>query len=88
VKKLIAVTALASSVFLASTSAFANSCSQQGAACKAWANGQGAQAASYRSACAGEVGRCISRCKQGQKFFVGVSNGPGGGQQYPIDGCK
>jgi len=84
-KKLFAATALASSIFLASTSAFAVSCTQQGNECKAWANGQGAPAASYRSACAAEVGRCIARCKQGQKVFVGVSSSP---QQYPIDECK
>lgn len=84
-KKLIAATALASSVFLAPMSAFAVSCSQQGNECKAWANGQGAQSSSYRAACSAEVGRCIARCKQGQKVFIGVSSSP---QQYPINECK
>lgn len=85
VSKLLTATALASSIFLTSTSAFAVSCSQQGNECKAWANGQGAQAASYAKACSAEVGRCIARCKQGQKVFIGVSSSP---QQYAITECK
>lgn len=84
-KKLIAATAFASSIFLATTSAFAVSCTQQGGECRAWANGQGAQSATYKAACNAEVGRCIARCKQGQKVFIGVSSSP---QQYPITECK
>jgi hypothetical protein len=72
-------------ISLTSTSAFAVSCSQQGGECKAWANGQGAQAASYKAACSAEVGRCIARCKGGNKVFIGVSSSP---QQYPITECK
>ena len=70
------------------TSAFANSCTSQGQECKAWASGQGAQAASYASKCTREVSACINRCKSGTKVFVGVYSGPGGGQRYPIDECK
>lgn len=84
-KSLIAAAAVVSAVILSSTSAFAVSCTQQGGACRAWANGQGAQAGSYKAACNAEVGRCIARCKQGQKVFVGVSSSP---QQYPITECK
>ena len=83
-KKLIAATALASSVFLASTSAFAVSCTQQGAECRSWAAGQGAQAASFSAKCNAEVRSCIARCKAGNKVFIGVS----AGLQYPISECK
>ncbi len=84
-KNLIAAFVFSSALALASTSAFAVSCTQQGGECKAWANGQGAQAASYSKACQAEVGRCKARCKQGQKVFIGVSSSP---QQYPITDCK
>jgi hypothetical protein len=67
-----------------SSSAFAVSCSQQGNECKAWARGQ-PSSASYVAACSAEVGRCVARCKQGQKVFIGVSSSP---QQYPITECK
>jgi hypothetical protein len=72
----------------AASSSFANSCTTQGQECKSWAQGQGAQAGSYATACAREVSACISRCKGGNKVFVGVYKGAGGGQQYPISECK
>jgi hypothetical protein len=72
----------------ATSSASANSCTSQGQACKAWAGGQGAQAASYSAACAREVSACIKRCKGGSKVFIGVSNAAGGGQQYPVSECN
>lgn len=84
-KRLIAAATVASAVLLASTSAFAVSCSQQGAECRGWAAGQGAQAASYSKACSREVGSCIARCKGGNKVFIGVSSSP---QNYPISECK
>jgi len=61
--------------------AHAGSCTQQGAECAAWAVGQ---YASYKGACAKEVGSCKVRCKQGQKYFLGVLVG----NQYPIDACN
>lgn len=84
-KKLLMASTIATSVLFASTSAYAVSCSQQGNECKGWATGQGGQSATYVAACKAEVGRCIARCKQGQKVFIGVSSSP---QQYPITECK
>jgi hypothetical protein len=83
-KKLIAATALALATFLATTSAFAVSCTQQGGECRAWAGGQGAQSAMFVSRCNAEVKSCIARCKGGNKVFIGVSVG----LQYPITECK
>jgi hypothetical protein len=83
-KKLIAATALASSAFLATTSAYAVSCTQQGGECRAWANNQGGQSATYVAKCNAEVPRCIARCKGGNKVFIGVSQG----LHYPITDCK
>lgn len=83
-KKFIAAAAIASAFALSATSAFAVSCTQQGGACRAWAQGQ-PSSASYVAACNAEVGRCIARCKAGNKVFVGVSSQP---QQYPITDCK
>lgn len=59
----------------------AKSCTEQGKECAAWAVGPNA---SFKAACAREVGACKARCKKGQKFFVGVSVG----MQYPIDTCN
>lgn len=84
-KQLVAAAALGLTVIVTATSAHAVSCTQQGNECKAWAKGQGAQAASYSAACTAEVGRCKARCAQGQKVFIGVSSAP---QQYPITECK
>jgi hypothetical protein len=70
------------------SSSFANSCSTQGEECKAWAGGQGVQAAKYSAACAREVSACFIRCKRGKRFFVGVFKGTGGGQQYPVTECN
>ena len=70
---------------IATTPAFAVSCTQQGGVCAAWAVGPNA---SYKAACAKEIGACKARCKQGQKYFLGVYSGAGGGQQYPIDTCN
>lgn len=73
----------------ASTSnSFAVSCTQQGGTCKTWASGQGADAAKYAAKCSSEVKACIARCKAGNKVFIGVYSGAGGGQNYPIDECK
>jgi hypothetical protein len=72
----------------AASSSFANSCTTQGQECKSWARGQGAEAAGYASACTREVSACISRCKGGNKVFIGVSKAAGGGQQYPVSDCK
>ena len=70
---------------IATTPALAVSCTQQGGTCAAWAVGQ---YASYKGACSKEIGACKARCKQGQKFFLGVYSGAGGGQHYPIDTCN
>ena len=70
------------------STSFAVSCTQQGGTCKAWASGQGAEAAKYAAKCSSEVKACIVRCKAGNKVFVGVYSGAGGGQNYPIDECK
>jgi hypothetical protein len=72
----------------AASTAFANSCTTQGQECKAWAQGQGAQASSYAGACAREVSACINRCTGGNKVFIGVFKGAGGGQQYAVSECK
>ncbi|WP_024577297.1 MULTISPECIES: hypothetical protein [unclassified Afipia] len=87
-KKLFTAAALGASIFLASSSAFAVSCTQQGESCKVWASGQGAQAATYAAKCTREVSACTSRCKKGTKVFIGVYGGSGGGQHYPIDECR
>ena len=63
------------------TIAHARSCTEQGKECAAWASGPNA---SFKAACAREVGACKARCKKGQKFFLGVS----AGLQYPIDTCN
>ena len=64
-----------------STFAQAKSCTEQGRECTAWAVGQ---YTSYKGACLKEVGTCKARCKQGQKYFIGVLVG----NQYPIDTCN
>jgi hypothetical protein len=87
-KRPLAAAALAASVFLVSSSAFAVSCTQQAAKCRGWAAGQGPQAASYAAKCNAEISRCVARCKTGNKVFIGVYEGAGGGQSYPIDECK
>ena len=79
---------LALAVFLAISSAHAVSCTQQAGVCRNWAAGQGAQSASYAAKCNAEISRCVARCKTGNKIFIGVASGPGGGQPYPIDECK
>lgn len=79
---------VAATIFLAPTASFAVSCTQQSQSCKTWASGQGAQAASYAAKCTREISACINRCKRGQKYFLGVYAGAGGGQQYPIDECN
>ena len=66
---------------MASTFAHAKSCTEQGRECNSWAVGQ---YASYKGACSKEVGVCKARCKQGQKYFLGVLVG----NQYPIDTCN
>jgi hypothetical protein len=68
----------------ASTSAFANSCTDQGQECKAWATGQGATAPTYVAKCAAEVNACKARCNAGNKVFIGVSVG----NAYPVTNCK
>jgi hypothetical protein len=77
--------AFAVAVLAANTSAFAVSCTQQGGECRSWASGQGAQASMFTARCNAEVKTCISRCKAGNKVFIGVSSSP---QQYPITECK
>lgn len=87
--KLSLTIAVAALITIAGTvSALANSCTAQAQQCKTWASGQGAEAKTYAAACTREISACISRCKGGQKFFVGVSKSAGGGQQYPVDECK
>ena len=68
-------------LFMTTTFADARSCTEQGRECAAWAVGPNA---SYKAACAKEVGACKARCKQGQKYFLGVAVG----NQYPIDTCN
>jgi hypothetical protein len=72
----------------ANSSAYAVSCTQQAASCRGWAAGQGSQAARYAAKCNAEIPQCIARCKAGNKVFIGVYEGTGGGQPYPIDACK
>jgi hypothetical protein len=72
----------------AASSSFANSCTTQGEECKIWAGSQGVHAAKYSAACAREISACVIRCKRGNRFFVGVFKGPGGGQQYPVADCN
>jgi hypothetical protein len=66
---------------MTSTFAHAKSCTEQGRECTAWAVGQ---YSSYKGACSTEVGACKARCKQGQKYFLGVLVG----NLYPIDTCN
>ena len=77
----------AASVALVST-AQARSCSEQGRLCKQWARDNLSQdplrMKSAQAVCAGEVGQCIARCNNGQKWFVGI----GGSNQYAIDTCR
>ena len=68
-------------LFMSTTFADARSCTEQGRECAGWAVGQ---YASYKGACSKEVGACKARCKQGQKYFLGVLVG----NQYPIDTCN
>lgn len=87
-KKLIAPVAWLAFAFFAVSSAHAVSCTQQAGKCRTWAAGQGAQAASYAAKCNAEIPRCVARCKAGNKVFIGVYEGAGGGQSYPIEECK
>jgi hypothetical protein len=73
--------ALAAILVGVATTAHAKSCTEQGRECTAWAVGQ---YTSYKGACTKEVGACKVRCKQGQKYFLGVLVG----NQYPIDTCN
>jgi len=79
------LSAVTASVLVVATSAFANSCTSQGASCKAWATGQ---FSSYKAACQAEIAACKQRCKAGDKRFVGVYSGAGGGQTYPVSECR
>lgn len=72
---------VASLALIASHAAQARSCTEQGKECDSWASGPNT---SYKPACKKEIGACIARCKQGQKYFLGVAVG----NQYPIDTCK
>lgn len=83
-----AIAIFGTTIFLTPSASFAVSCTQQSQSCKTWASGQGAQAASYAAKCTREISACINRCKKGQKYFVGVYSGAGGGQKYPIDECN
>jgi hypothetical protein len=90
-KKLIApVAGLALSALFAVSLAQARSCSEQGQGCKTWVreNVPAAHQAKYSGRCSAEVKACITRCNGGNKIFIGVYDGPGGGQHYPIDACK
>lgn len=87
--KLIAsVASISLATLVAISSAHAVSCTQQAAKCREWAAGQGSQAARYAAKCNAEIPQCVARCKGGNKVFVGVYEGTGGGQPYPIDACK
>jgi len=48
------------------------------------ANAQLGPYAGYKAACSKEIGACKAKCKQGQKYFLGVAVG----NQYPIDTCN
>jgi hypothetical protein len=87
-KPIALVAGFALSAFFAVSSAQAVSCTQQAGSCRTWAAGQGAQAAKYSAKCNAEIPRCVARCKAGNKVFIGVFEGSGGGQSYPIDECK
>ena len=80
----LATTVVGAAVLGLASSAFAVSCSQQGAECRGWAAGQGAQASMYAGKCNTEVKTCINRCKGGNKVFIGVQQGV----HYPISDCK
>jgi hypothetical protein len=73
--------AAVATLVMTSTFADARSCTEQGRECNTWAVGQ---YSSYKGACSKEVGACKARCKQGQKYFLGVLVG----NQYPIDTCN
>ena len=77
---MLAATAVFGLIF--STPAMAVSCSEQGGKCaNGWAVGQ---YASYKSACIKEIAACKVRCKQGNKYYVGVLVA----NHYPIDTCN
>jgi len=62
--------------------ASAESCTQRAGECRGVAinvNQPGSQ-----NKCIAEISRCIARCKQGQKWFVG----PGSGRQWIVDRCE
>ena len=72
---------------IVSSSASARSCSEQGSECKSWARSNvpdPARQAGAIATCSAEIPKCVSRCKRGEKYFVGI----GGSNQYPIDTCK
>jgi hypothetical protein len=78
------VFALAASIVMLISADFASadSCTQRAGECRGYAinvNQPGSQ-----NKCSAEKGRCIARCKQGQKWFVG----PGTGKQYIVDRCE
>jgi hypothetical protein len=83
---LIAVALLALGATISTS--FAVSCTEQGGKCRTWASGQGAEAGKYAARCSSEARACINRCKAGNKVFIGVYSGAGGGQSYPIDECN
>ena len=43
---------------------------------------------SYLDKCKAGIGRCIARCNGGNKFFVGVYEGAGGGRALSDRGVK
>ncbi len=70
-----------------SGAANARSCTEQGQACSNWAKTNVPDADRSKAAqgvCRAEIPKCIARCKQGQKYFVGIS----GSQTYPIETCR
>ena len=81
VRFIVAFSALSLILGISISPALAVSCTEQGRTCAAWAVGPNA---SYKAACSKEVGACKARCKQGQKYFLGVAVG----NQYPIDTCN
>lgn len=67
--------------------ASARSCTEQGAECVSWAKANIPDAARQGPAiavCRAEIPKCKSRCKAGEKYFVGI----GGSNRYPIDTCN
>jgi hypothetical protein len=88
VKSGLAVLYAAALLTSSTVSADARSCTEQGRACASWASNNIMDPGERKYAidlCVGpRTTDCIARCKQGQKYFVGIT----GTQNYPIQTCQ